>query len=226
MTKILVIDDDPALQRVLRRTFAPNGFEVSSVEDGNTAMDVFHSTQPQVIILDLLLPGKSGRELCQEIKKESPDVPIIVLSAACDEYDKVLLLEQGADDYVTKPFSPRELLARVQVAVRRSKQRCRELEVLKFGNIEINFAAMELHRAGRNVSLTAQEAKILRFLLDNEERVISRSELLDRVWGYRCYPTTRTVDTHILRLRKKLENDFSDPAHVHTVHGVGYRFVR
>lgn len=225
MTKILVIDDDPAVQRILSRTFAANGFEVFGAEDGATAIDVFHSTQPQVIILDLLLPGKSGQELCQEMKQESPDVPIIVLSAASDEVDKVLLLELGADDYITKPFSPRELLARVQVAVRRLKQRCIELEVRKVGDNEINFAAMELRRAGMKVALTPQEAKILRFLLDNEKRVISRSELLDRVWGYRCYPTTRTVDTHILRLRKKLEHDFSEPVHLHTVHGVGYRFM-
>lgn len=226
MNKILVIDDDPAIQRILCRTFTTNGFEVFGAGDGATAMDVFHSTQPQVIILDLFLPGKSGQELCQEMKRESPHVPIIVLSAASDEVDKVLLLGLGADDYVTKPFSPRELLARVRVAVRRLRQRCNELAVRKFGDVEINFSAMELLRDGRNVPLTAQESKILRFLLDNEERVISRSELLDRVWGYHCYPTTRTVDTHILRLRKKLEHDPDDPVHLRTVHGVGYRFVR
>jgi DNA-binding response OmpR family regulator len=226
MEKILVVDDDPAIQRVLYRTFAASGFEVFLAGDAGSAMDVFRSARPQVIILDLLLPGKSGQELCQEMKLAAPYLPIIVLSATIDEVDKVLMLELGADDYVTKPFSPRELVARVRVAVRRLRQRCNEFDVLKFDDIEINFCAMELRRAGRNVPVTAQEFKILRFLLDNEERVISRSELLDKVWGYRCYPTTRTVDTHILRLRKKLEHDPNYPVHLHTVHGVGYRFVR
>jgi len=226
MEKILVVDDDPAIQRILYRTFAANGFEVSFAGDGFSAMGLFRSAQPQVIILDLLLPGKSGQELCQEMKRVAPHIPIIVLSAKIDEVDKVLMLELGADDYVTKPFSPRELVARVRVAVRRLQHKCSESEVLKFDDIEINFFAMELRRAGRNVSVTAQEFKILRFLLDNEERVISRSELLDKVWGYRCYPTTRTVDTHIFRLRKKLEHDPGEPVHLHTVHGVGYKFVR
>jgi DNA-binding response OmpR family regulator len=226
MEKILVVDDDPGIQRILYRTFAANGFEVSIAADGLSAMGLFRSAQPQVIILDLLLPGKSGQELCQEMKRVAPHIPIIVLSAKIDEVDKVLMLELGADDYVTKPFSPRELVARVRVAVRRLQHKCSELEVLKFDDIEINFFAMELRRAGRDVSVTAQEFKILRFLLDNEERVVSRSELLDKVWGYRCYPTTRTVDTHIFRLRKKLEHDPGEPVHLHTVHGVGYKFVR
>jgi DNA-binding response OmpR family regulator len=226
MEKILVVDDDPAIQRILLRTFAANGFEVFVAGDAISAMDVLRSAQPQTIILDLFLPGKSGQELCQEMKRTAPHLPIIVLSAATDEVDKVLMLEMGADDYVTKPFSPRELVARVRVALRRLRQKYNEFEVLKFDDIEINFCAMELRRDGRNVPVTAQEFKILHFFLDNEDRVISRSELLDKVWGYRCYPTTRTVDTHILRLRKKLEQDPSYPVHLHTVHGVGYRFVR
>jgi DNA-binding response OmpR family regulator len=160
------------------------------------------------------------------MKHVAPHVPIIVLSAAIDEVDKVMMLELGADDYVTKPFSPRELVARVRIAVRRWRKKCNELEVLKFDDIEINFFGMELRRAGKNVPVTALEFKILRFLLDNQERAISRSELIDKVWGYRCYPTTRTVDTHILGLRKKLERDPSYPVHLRTVHGVGYRFVR
>jgi DNA-binding response OmpR family regulator len=226
MERILVVDDDPAIQRILCRAFAANGFEVFVAGDAVSAMDVFDSAKPEVIILDLFLPGKSGRELCQEMKLAAPRLPIIVLSAAIDEVDKVLMLELGADDYVTKPFSPRELVARVRVAVRRLRQNSSEYDVLKFDDIEINFLAMELRRGSKSVPVTAQEFKILRFLLDNEARVISRSELLDKVWGYRCYPTTRTVDTHVLRLRKKLEHDPSYPVHLRTVHGVGYRFQR
>lgn len=225
MEKILVVDDDPAIQRVLCRTFTADGFEVFVAGDAVSAMDLFRCAQPAVVLLDLRLPGKSGQELCVEMRRAAPQVPIIVLSAVNDEVDRVLMLERGADDYVMKPFSPRELVARVRVAVRRLRQKCPEFEVLKFDDIEINFFAMELRRAGKNVPITAQEFKLLRFLLDNEGRVVSRSELLDKVWGYHCYPTTRTVDTHILRLRRKLEHDPSYPAHLHTVHGVGYRFV-
>ena len=226
MGKILVIDDDPTVQRVLLRTFSADGFEVSVAGDGKLAMDILRNTRPQVIILDLFLPGKSGRELCREIKQELVTIPIIVLSAACDVVDKVLLLELGADDYVTKPFSPRELLARVRVATRRQNHISNKPDVFKFGDIEVDFSAMELRRDKENVPLTAQEFKILRFFLNNEERVVSRGELLDEVWGYRCYPTTRTVDMHILRLRQKLERDPGDPVHFQTVHGAGYKFVR
>jgi DNA-binding response OmpR family regulator len=226
MERVLVIDDDPAIQRVLCRTFAAGGFEVSVVGDGAQALDVVHAVKPHLVILDLFLPGRSGQDLCREMKQESPRLPVIVLSAASDVVDKVLLLELGADDYVTKPFSPRELLARIRVAVRRLSQACDEAEVFKFGEIKVNFSAMELQREGKQVPLTAQEFKVLHFFLKNEERAVSRVELLDHVWGYHCYPTTRTVDMHILRLRQKLENDPYEPAHIRTVHGVGYRFVR
>jgi DNA-binding response OmpR family regulator len=226
MEKILVIEDDLAVQRALRRTFESAGFEVSIAPDGGVAMDVFRATMPRIVILDLRLPGKSGQDLCREIKQECSSVPILVLSAASDVLDKVLLLELGADDYVTKPFSPRELLARVRAAVRRLNQSSDKIEVFGFDDVEVNFSRMELHRAGLLVALTPQEFKMLRFFLNNPERVISRTELLNEVWGYNNYPTTRTVDTHILRLRQKLEKDPTDPVHFRTVHGTGYKFVR
>jgi two-component system, OmpR family, alkaline phosphatase synthesis response regulator PhoP len=226
MEKILVIEDDLAVQRALRRTFESAGFEVSIAPDGGVAMDVFRTTMPRIVILDLRLPGKSGQDLCREIKQECSNVPILVLSAASDVLDKVLLLELGADDYVTKPFSPRELLARVRAAVRRLNQSSDKVEVFGFDDVEVNFSRMELHRAGLLVALTPQEFKMLRFFLNNPERVISRTELLNEVWGYNNYPTTRTVDTHILRLRQKLEKDPTDPVHFRTVHGTGYKFVR
>jgi two-component system, OmpR family, alkaline phosphatase synthesis response regulator PhoP len=226
MEKILVIEDDLAVQRALQRTFESAGFDVAIASDGAMAMETFRNTMPRVVILDLRLPGKSGQDLCREIKHESSNVPILVLSAASDVLDKVLLLELGADDYVTKPFSPRELLARVRAAVRRLNQTNDKVEVFGFDDVEVNFSRMELHRAGILVPLTPQEFKMLRFFLNNPERVISRTELLNEVWGYNNYPTTRTVDTHILRLRQKLEKDPTDPIHFRTVHGTGYKFVR
>lgn len=226
MEKILVIEDDLAVQRALRRTFELAGFDVSIASDGATAMDIFRSASPRLVILDLRLPGKSGQDLCREIKRECSTVPILVLSAASDVLDKVLLLELGADDYVTKPFSPRELLARVRVAVRRLNQASDKVETFGFDDVEVNFSKMELYRAGEMIALTPQEFKMLRFFLNNPERVISRTELLNEVWGYNNYPTTRTVDTHILRLRQKLEKDPTDPVHFRTVHGTGYKFVR
>jgi DNA-binding response OmpR family regulator len=226
MDKILVIEDDLAVQRALRRTFESAGFEVSVAPDGATAMDIFRATMPRIVILDLRLPGKSGQDICREIKHEFSNVLILVLSAASDVLDKVLLLEIGADDYVTKPFSPRELLARVRAAMRRLNQASDKSEIFSFDDVEVNFSKMELLREGHSVALTPQEFKMLRFFLNHQERVVSRTELLNEVWGYNNYPTTRTVDTHILRLRQKLEKDPSDPVHFRTVHGTGYKFVR
>ena len=226
MDKVLAIEDDPSVQRAFRRTFETAGFDITVASDGSSAMDVFRSTSPRVVILDLRLPGRSGQDICREIKRQSPTVPILVLSAASDIVDKVLLLELGADDYVTKPFSPRELLARVRAAVRRLNQSPEKREIYSFDDVEVNFTKMELSKAGKLVPMTPQEFKMLRFFLNNEERVVSRAELLNEVWGYNSYPTTRTVDTHILRLRQKLERDPGEPVHFRTVHGTGYKFVR
>jgi DNA-binding response OmpR family regulator len=226
MDKILVIEDDLAVQRALRRTFESAGFDVSVAADGAAAMETFRATMPRIVILDLRLPGKSGQDLCREIKQEFSNVLILVLSAASDVLDKVLLLEIGADDYVTKPFSPRELLARVRAAMRRLNQTSGQAETFSFDDVEVNFSKMELYRSGQSIALTPQEFKMLRFFLNHQERVVSRTELLNEVWGYNNYPTTRTVDTHILRLRQKLEKDPADPVHFRTVHGTGYKFVR
>src|ERR1022692_668786 len=225
MDKILVIEDDLAVQRALRRTFESAGFEVSVVADGAVAMEAFRAIMPRIVILDLRLPGKSGQDICREIKHEFSSVPILVLSAASDVLDKVLLLEIGADDYVTKPFSPRELLARVRAALRRVS-RTSVGDVVTFDGIGVDFTKMEVVRDGEPAVLTAQEFKTLKFFVQNSERVISRDELLNEVWGYQNYPSTRTVDNHILKLRQKLERDPANPVHFRTVHGMGYKFVR
>jgi DNA-binding response OmpR family regulator len=225
MERILVVEDDHAVQKALKRLFETEGFEIEITGDGKSALEAFRKATPSAIVLDLRLPLMSGRDVCREIKQQAPSIPIIVLSAASDVSDKVLLLELGADDYVTKPFSPRELLARVRAALRRTVRKDTG-EVVAFDGIAVDFTKMEVTRNGEPVVLTAQEFKTLKFMVQNAERVITRDELLNEVWGYQNYPTTRTVDNHILKLRQKLERDPANPMHFRTVHGVGYKFVR
>ena len=222
--RILVVEDDPAVQRALRRLFEAEGYGVQTAADGQSAVEMFSASPPSAVVLDLRLPGLSGRDVCSEFKRHSPTVPIIVLSAASDVSDKVLLLELGADDYVTKPFSPRELLARVRAALRRTAKPPATPQ-FTFDDIHVDFTKMEVVREGKPITLTAQEFKTLKFMLQNPERVITRDELLNEVWGYHNYPSTRTVDNHILKLRQKLEKDPANPVHFRTVHGVGYKFV-
>jgi DNA-binding response OmpR family regulator len=223
--RILVVEDDPAVQKALRRLFETEGFAVEVQPNGKSALESFLTMPPACIILDLRLPLLSGQDLCKEIKAKNPALPIVVLSATSDVSDKVLLLELGADDYVTKPFSPRELLARVRAALRHTS-RAPDVNSVTFDGISVDFKKMEVQRDGTIVVLTAQEFKTLQFLVQNADRVISRDELLNEVWGYQNYPSTRTVDNHILKLRQKLERDPASPVHFRTVHGMGYKFVR
>ena len=222
--RILVIEDDLKVQRALRRLLEPEGFTVDTCPDGPAGISSFRAAAPAAVILDLRLPGLSGRDVCKQIKQSAPEAPVIILSAASEVTDKVLLLELGADDYVTKPFSPRELLARVRAVLRRSV-RAITGDVFAFDDISVDFAKMQLMRSGAEVPLTAQEFKMLKFMVHNAERVVSREELLNEVWGYQNYPTTRTVDTHMLKLRQKLEKHPGNPVHFQTVHRAGYRFV-
>ena len=222
--RILVIEDDRAVQRALKRLFEAEGFVVDIASNGNAGMEMFRAAPPSVLLLDLSLPGTPGQDICREINQQAPSLPIIILSAKAEVMDKVLLLELGAHDYVTKPFSPRELLARVRTAMRRST-RASATETCAFGNVRVDFTKMELSRDGAIVQLTSQEFKLLKFMVQNAERVLSREELLNHVWGYQSYPSTRTVDNHILRLRHKVEKDPANPQHFRTVHSSGYKFV-
>jgi len=224
MSSILVIEDDENIQRVLERLFSAEHYDVRTTSEGKQGWEAFVAASPDAVILDLMLPGMSGRELCRSIKESSPDTPVLVLSAISDVADKVLLLELGADDYVTKPFSPRELLARVEAAIRRA-HRTRACPSAAFGDVQVDFTRMRATRKGAPVVLTAHEFKLLRFFLENAERVLTREELLNEVWGYNSYPSTRTVDNQILKLRQKLEPNPAEPVHFCTVHGAGYRFV-
>jgi len=226
MERVLVIEDDRAVRKVLKHLFQTEGYTVDLTSDGVSGLAAFREVPPSVVILDLKLPGISGRDICREIKKASPHVPVIVLSAASEVMDKVVLLELGADDYVTKPFSPRELLARVRAAMRRTlRVSGKEEDVYTFDGVSVDFAKMELTKDGRPVTFSAQEFKILKFMVQNPERVLTRAELLNEVWGYQNYPTTRTVDNHVFKLRQKLENDPANPVHFRTVHSAGYKFL-
>lgn len=224
MEKILVVEDDLTVRETLQHTFTSRGYEVDLVGDGKAAIQSFMSSPPAAVVLDLQLPGLSGEEVCRQIKSASPALPTIILTAKCDVIDTVLLLEAGADDYIRKPFSPREVLARVERAIRRCQEAC-STELISFSDVTVNFRKMEVIRAGSEVLLTPQEFKLLKFLCLNPDRVIDRDELLNEVWGYESYPTTRTVDNHVLRLRQKLEKDPTAPRHFKTVHAVGYLFT-
>lgn len=223
MGRILVVEDDISVQQTLQHTFCSRGYYVDLAADGPAALKAFSTCPPEAVVLDLQLPGITGEEVCRNIKATAPSVPTIILTAKCDVTDTVLLLEAGADDYIRKPFSPREVLARVERAIRR----CREgegCELFSFSGVVVNVKKMAVTRHGAPVLLTPLEFKLLKYFCQNSNRVISRDELLNEVWGYESYPTTRTVDNHVLRLRHKLEKDPSHPDHFQTVHTVGYLF--
>jgi DNA-binding response OmpR family regulator len=221
---ILIIEDDPRMQKVLRRIFIQEHYTVLVAGDGQTGLDLFRTARPMAVVLDLILPRISGRELCHTFKSISGETPVIVLSAISEVVDKVLLLELGADDYVTKPFSPRELTARIQAAIRRQRKPT-SATVFRFADCEIDFQSMNARRSGLPVTLTANEFKLLKYFTDNIHRVLTRELLLNEVWGYNSYPTTRTVDNQILKLRQKLESDPANPKHLLTIYGAGYKFV-
>jgi DNA-binding response OmpR family regulator len=235
MDTVLIVEDSRPMQRTLQRLFESDSLQVHIAPDGPSGLEFFRKQLPCIVVLDLKLPGISGKELCREFKAIASSVPIVVLSANSEVEDKVLLLELGADDYVTKPFSPKELLARVRRAMRRSGTpqahvshvavRPVNREILLFGDARIDFTSMEATRSGKSITLTTQEFKLLKYLASSPGRVVSREELLNEVWGYQNYPSTRTVDNHILRLRQKLEPDPAAPRFLLTMHGAGYKFV-
>ena len=230
--QVLVVEDDPRMQKVLQRAFAADGMEVITSADGMDALACFREMRPDAVVLDLNLPRLSGREVCREIKALSPDTPVLILSARTEVVDKVLLFEVGADDYITKPFSPRELMARLQAALRRTRRpravtalTPATLEQHTFGRCIVHFGQMTAERGGEQIPLTTLEFKLLRHLIEHTGMVLSREALLTQVWGYNAYPTTRTVDNQILKLRQKLEEDPANPRHLITVYGSGYKFV-
>jgi len=225
MNRILVIEDDPAISRGLADNLACEDYEVLTASDGDSGYRLAREKKPDLIVLDLMLPKMSGYELCRKVRAEGVNTPILMLTARGDEADRVLGLDIGADDYMTKPFSIRELLARVRALLRRAQPARALPDELKFGDVAVNFRSYEATKGGRPVEMTRKEFQVLRLLAARPGDVVTRDELLNEVWGYENYPTTRTVDNHVAALRAKLESNTAEPEYLRTVHGVGYKLV-
>jgi DNA-binding response OmpR family regulator len=229
MTTVLAIEDDPAILRGLADNLRFEGYDVITATDGETGCRLQQERKPDLILLDLMLPRMSGFEFCRKLRGEGIQTPVLMLTARSEEPDRVLGLDLGADDYVTKPFSVRELMARVRALLRRSQPSSDGVpalpDELRFGDTKIDFRSYEAYRNGAPVEMTRKEFAILRFLASRAGDVVTRDDLLNEVWGYESYPSSRTVDNHVAGLRAKLERDASQPEHIKTVHGVGYKFI-
>ncbi len=224
MNRILIIEDDPAIIIGLQDSLQNEHFEVTSINDGFLGYQKAKRENYDLIILDLMLPSKNGIEICKDLRKDNIETPIFMLTSKKEEIDKILGLEIGADDYMTKPFSINELIARVKALLRRNNTYKKNIDQIKFGNVSIDFNRLEAKNNSTPIELSSTEFKILKYLIEREGQVISRDQLLDDVWGYDNFPTTRTVDNYILSLRKKIENNPSNPEHLLTFHKVGYKF--
>jgi DNA-binding response OmpR family regulator len=224
MATVLVVDDEPIVREVVVRYLEREGHRTLEAGDGIAARAAIEKSPPDLVLLDVMLPGADGLELCRWIRSSS-QLPVIMLTARGEEADRIVGLELGADDYVTKPFSPRELAARVRTVLRRSGPRAPQEERLSFGDVELEQATREARQGGREVRLTAKEFDLLWFLASHPRRVFSRDQLMASVWGYTAALDTGTVTVHVRRLRKKLERNPSQPQHLQTVWGVGYRLV-
>jgi len=221
-TRILIVEDEPAMVAGLRDNFEFEGYDVISADNGVAGLERALADDPDLVVLDVMMPRMSGLDVCKQLKAKRPSVPIIMLTARGQEIDKVVGLELGADDYVTKPFSIRELMARVKAVLRRASPLP---EVYRFSDVEVNIRSNEVLRSGTPIELSAKEFALLAYFISHPAETLSRDRLLDAVWGYDNYPNTRTVDTHIVHLRQKLELNPEEPRFILTVHGSGYKFV-
>ena len=223
--RILIVEDEPAMVAGLRDNFEYEGYEVISASDGVAGLERALRDNPDLVVLDVMMPQMSGLDVCKQLKAQRPTMPIIMLTARGQEIDKVVGLELGADDYVTKPFSIRELMARVKAVLRRASPHAPAPEIYRFSDVEVNVRSNEVLRAGTPVDLSAKEFALLAYFCAHPAETLTRDRLLDAVWGYENYPNTRTVDTHIVHLRQKLEPNPEEPRFILTVHGSGYKFV-
>ena len=223
MQTILVIDDDLNVRDTVGMLLEREGFLPVLASDGQAGFRQAVALNPGLILVDLCMPGLSGVEVCQQVRARGMKTPLIVLSAAAEEMDKVQLLEIGADDYMVKPFGARELLARIRAVLRRSSPD--DTKVLEFGEVQVDLTRRTVKQSGQEIRLTRAEYNLLTYFLQNPDRALSRDAILNSVWGYDCFPQTRTVDAHVVRLRHKLEPEPAHPRHFLTVHGVGYRFL-
>lgn len=226
MKKILLIEDDPAILNGLTDALKTEFYSVTPAMDGQKGYDIARREKFDLILLDLMLPFKDGFEICRDLRKQEISTPIIMLTSKKEEVDKVIGLEMGADDYMTKPFSLKELQARIKAVLRRTQATLFEPDEITFSDININFKKQEAFKGEKNIKLSSTEFRIIKYFVQHEGEVITRNQFLDDVWGYDAFPTTRTVDNYILAIRKKLEDDPADPNHFLTIHSAGYKFQR
>ena len=223
--KILVVEDEPNMVAGLRDNFEFEGYEVITASDGIEGLERALAESPDLVVLDVMMPRMSGLEVCRQLRAKRASIPIIMLTARGQEVDKVVGLEIGADDYVTKPFSIRELLARVRAILRRTATVPKNLDQHSFGDVEVDLHRRRVLRSGKLLDVSSKEFELLKYFICHSGETLSRDRLLEDVWGYDNYPSTRTVDTHLVRLRQKLEPDPEQPQYFITVHGTGYQFV-
>lgn len=219
-----IVEDDESVRKSLVLNFELEGFRTVTAMNGEEGLELVDKHKPDLLILDVMMPKKDGLQACKEIRSRGISTPIILLTARSAEVDKVLGLELGADDYLAKPFGMMELVARVKALLRRT-QNVMQIDQVQFDDVVIDFKAYRAEKGDQSLELSAREYRLLRYLVAKRGSVVTRDELLDEVWGYNSYPSTRTVDNHIARLRQKVERNVEDPQHIVTVHGVGYKFV-
>lgn len=225
-TRVLVVEDEPQMQVILRDNLEYEGYEALGAETGEKGVELAFQTQPDLILLDLMLPGMSGYEVCRKLRDGGLPMPIIIITARNAEMDRILGLELGADDYVGKPFSVREVMARVKVQLRRRANSAeREPDEFKFGEITVDLRHHQARRRSRRIELSGREFELLRYFVMHRGEMVSRQQLLTDVWGYSSMPLTRTVDNFIAKLRRKIERDPQNPQHILTMYGTGYRFL-
>ncbi|MHC4660655.1 MAG: response regulator transcription factor [Planctomycetota bacterium] len=225
MEKILVVEDEKPILTGIKDMLEMEGFEVITAKDGKRGLELAREKMPDLIILDIMLPKMNGFEVCKKLRKEKNPARIIILSAKKEETDKVRGLDLGADDYVTKPFGVNEFLARVKAVLRRPVDSVPDLKTYSFGDVRVDFERMEAVRGKEKIELTTREFKILRVFIENRGKVVTREDLLKEVWGYEVAPTTRTVDNHIVKLRKAIEDDPADPKYIISMRSLGYKFM-
>lgn len=221
---IAIVDDEEAIRTAVRLNLSREGYSIIEAGDGEAAIEIIKNKKPDLIVMDVMMPVKDGLNTCRSLRSEGNSTPIILLTSRSASVDKVLGLDLGADDYLAKPFEMMELVARVKALLRRT-QASRNIDEVRFSDVVVDFKAYKAAKGERSLELSAREYKLLRYLVAKHGDVVTRDELLDEVWGYDSYPCTRTVDNHISRLRQKIELDVTQPRHILTVHGVGYKFV-
>lgn len=222
---ILIIEDDPSILLGLEKNLKYEGFKVLVSTDGEKGLEMAVDQRPDLILLDLMLPSVNGFEVCRTIRRYDPETPILIITAKNLESDKITGLELGADDFITKPFSVREVIARIKSALRRQRHSLHKLEQYTFSDCELDIGGQSLKRNGEPVELSHTEFKLLKCLIENEGRVLPRDTILNKVWGYDYYGTARTIDNFINKLRQKIEKDIDNPKHILTVRGTGYKFI-